>query len=311
MAEDKLVKVKAGIKGAEVEFELSKEAPGVLAGLFPTSAIRSQTRRMLTGQILGKLGSGQLINDAELEYLDNVLKPAEAKLIRQRSILERAAQILETAPPRATLPPHDEAKEKHSAVEDWLAKFWDDAGLVSDEHLREIYARLLVAEASSHGSCSIKTLKALRYLDAQTAIIFSRAIPLVFGKQWLPKDDNLLKSQGLNYGDILELADADLMRTSDSVLRLRSNDEFYSWGKSWIRLENGANFTFPVYGLTRAGVDICRIAQVDRNLNYLRDAVNWLKTNPGMKDLRVSLAIKQNDIDTDDEILRKLDWKLI
>ena len=311
MAEDKLVKVKAGIKGAEVELELSKEVPGVLAGLFPTFAFRSQTRRMLSGQILGKLGSGQLLNDVELEYLDNVLKPAEAKLIRQRSILERATQILETAPPRATLPPHDEAKEKDSAVEDWFARFWDDAGLVSDEHLREIYARLLVSEASSRGSCSIKTLKALRYLDAQTAIVFSKAIPLVFGKQWLPNDDKLLKSHGLNYVDILELADADLIRTSASVVRFQSNDEFASWGKFWIRFENGANFPFPIYSLTHAGADICRIAQVDRDSNYLRDAVNWLKANPGLKDLRVSSAIKQNDIDTDDEILRKLDWNLI
>ena len=311
MAEDKLVKIKAGIKGAEVELELSKEVPGVLAGLFPTFAFRSQTRKMLNGQILGKLGSGQPLDDVELEYLDNVLKPAEAKLIRQRSILERATQILETAPPRATLPPHDEAKEKHSAVEDWFARFWDDAGLVSDEHLREIYARLLVAEASSHGSCSIKTLKALRYLDAQTAIVFSKAIPLVFGKQWLPNDDKLLKSHGLNYVDILELADADLIRTSNSVLKFQSNDEFYSWGKFWIRFENGDNFTFPIYSLTRAGADIYRIAQVDRDSSYLRDAVNWLKTNPGLKDLRVSSAIKQNDIDTDDEILRKLDWNLI
>ncbi len=307
MSDDKLAKVKAGIKGAEIELELSKEVPGVLAGLFPTTALRSQTRRMLTGQILGKVNSRQLLDDAELEYIENVLKPAEAKFIKQKAILERAAQLLKENPPHAALPPHS-ATEESSSIEDWLSKFWDDAGLVSDEQLREIYARLLVAEASSRGSCSLRTLKVLRYLDPQTATLFARAIPLVFSKRWIPHNNELLAKYDLKYTDILELADSDLIQTDSVVLRVLSNDEFYSWGEHWVRFENCSNVTFPIYRLTCAGRELTRVAQVERKPDYLRATIEWLKSLPQLDKLQVSIALRQNDIDTDDALLRKLSW---
>ena len=281
MSEDKLAKVKAGVSanGAEVEVELSKEVPGVLASLFPTTALRSRMRQAVSGHIFGKLNSGQPVDEADLEYLDDLLKPAEAKWIRQKAICERAAKILEESPARLALPPHrtDEHNENDRPDDDWRAKFWDDAGLVSHERLREIYARILVAEATKPGSCSMRTLKAIRYLDPKTANLFAKLIPFAYSSHWIPTEPTLLEKYGIQHSSLLELNDAELLNLTSLQITPKTEPSYYDWGKMLIRFDNMKGVPIACYVLTSAGRELARVAEVERDPAYLADTVQLLK----------------------------------
>lgn len=281
MSEDKLAKVKAGVSGngAEVEVELSKEVPGVLASLFPTTALRSKTRQAVSGHIFGKLNAGQTLDEADLEYLDTLLKPAEAKWIRQKAICERAAKILEESPARLVLPPRraDKHNENDLPDDDWRTKFWGDAGLVSHETLREIYARILVAEATKPGSCSMRTLKAIRYLDPKTAKLFAKLIPLAYSFHWIPMESKLLEKHGIQHASLLEPNDAELLNLTSLTVTPKNEPSYYNWGKTLIRFDNMKGVPISCYVLTSAVQELARVAEVERDPAYLADTAQLLK----------------------------------
>lgn len=293
MSEDPLVKAKVGLteKGGELEVAVGSQVPSYFAKLFPTSALRSQARREITASLLEKVRNGQALDEADTEYLAGILKPAEARWINQKAISQRAIAILEAEPVRLALPAHttDSSTPQSSptmTADDWFAKFWDDAGLVSDDLLREIYARILVAESTKSTSCSLRTLRAIRYLDRETADLFAKAAPLVLNNELIPRDDQLLESRGLEFPSILELIDADLIQ-GNTLLEWAHRDttSYYEWGSKTLRIKHADRFTIPAYALTRAGCELARIAMVERDAEYFKNLMGWLKKIPGCTDI--------------------------
>lgn len=318
MSEDKLVKAKAGVSatGAEVELEVGNQVPGLLASMlssvFPTTALRSNTRKMVAAHIFGRLRDGQIPDDADLEYLDSLLKPNEAKWFRQKAILQRAAQIAQQSPPMAVLPPHEPNGGKTTS-DDWRAKFLDDAGLVSEETLREIYAQVLVSEDKMPGSCSLRTLKVVRYLDTETAKLFAKVVPLIWGMASLPQEAKLLEDYGITHNDLLDLDDAELLHVTPVYKKIEAPADYYSWGDYMLRIESKTTFPLPVYPLTRAGQELYRVAQVERDPKYLGRLARWIKQR-SLRDgqlgdrVRVLSAPHPRDPSLSAEALAQLSW---
>lgn len=63
-------------------------------------------------------------------------------------------------------------QQMHKPNDDFVFRFYDDAQKVSDEQMRELYARVLAGELTRPGSIAVSTLEVLKRLDARTARLF-------------------------------------------------------------------------------------------------------------------------------------------
>ncbi|WP_438023575.1 DUF2806 domain-containing protein [Sorangium sp. So ce233] len=286
-----LLKVEAGVspEGANLSFSVGGEVPKILDKYFPRSAARARVTRVITGRILAKISKNEPLDAADAEYAKDVLGEAEAKWIRRQEIAARAARVLEATPPPPALPAaeaNDDTGDTETSDE-WLNRFWEDAGLISDEMLQEIYARILASEAVRPGSCSTRTLRALRYLDRKTADEFARLAALVVDNSWVPRDLKLLREFEVSYGSLLELDDAGLIDSGLLTTRTYRGDEFFlQWHKrllaidiSGLLIPAGAttkSIDIDCFPLRSAGRDLIRVAQVARDEHYFVKLGEWL-----------------------------------
>lgn len=204
------------------------------------------------------------------------------KWVRCQQIAARAGRVLEQPEVARQLPPIQVADSPSSAsgkvtADDWLSRFWDDAGLVSDETLQEIYARILASEAVRPGSCSLRTLRVLRYLDRDTAENFTKLMPGVFDASWVPSEKSLQDELGIDYSLLLDLSDAGLVKSSPLVSNTVISDQLLiPYGRFILNLENCKGLQYGIHPLTKPGRELARIAQVARNQKNFMSMARWI-----------------------------------
>jgi hypothetical protein len=277
----KLVKV----AGAGFELELGAGLPKALAGLFPGWALKRHAKLAFSGHIIEKVRDGQALDDAEALYATEVLGEAEAKFIRRREIRARALAAYQS-PEASQLPAaaQDSASDAaqgstKTTASDWVNKIWDDADLVDDDMLQELYGRLLASEARSPGACSLLTLRALRYMDRDTAEDFAKLASLTFNHDWVPAEFDLLASFGASTSVLLKLADAGLITapSSNLVRRIEAPPAYYRCAASILGISGvPKGSSFRIMPLTTAGRELCRIAQVTPQAGYVLRVAAWL-----------------------------------
>jgi len=287
MSGDDVVRVKGGVPGASIEVGIGRELPRVLARLFPTRAAKAQARHLVSGEILRKVHVGEALTDADAEYAATVLWDAEARWIRRTEIAIRAARIIDQdSPPELVA---GSAEEDAATSEDWITRFWDDAELVSDSVLQEMYAQVLAGEARLPGRSSLRTLRVMRYLDRETAEMFGRLAPAVFDSKWIPRDDRLLSVFDLSFGLILELDDAGLIKAGSSIQWNVDEDPAFSRsGTRIISLENTKELSFDIYPLTKPGEELARVVNAQHKEEQFLEVARWMTM--GRADLKASWA---------------------
>jgi hypothetical protein len=275
----KLVTVKAF--GAELG--VGAGLPKALAMLFPGWAAKRVAKAAFAGSIIEKVRDGQALDDADVLYATEVFGEAEAKFIRRRQIEARALvafqerEALQLPAPAKGSPVDDAPK---TTPEDWVNKYWEDAGLVTDEMLQELYARVLASEARSPGTCSLRTLRVLRYMDRELAEDFAKVAPLVArGEGWLPNALELLPRFGVSYSVITNCVEAGLLLPPNSniITRAAQGQQFIRVGRLVIGMALSADATIAIIPLTAAGSELYSIAQFEVRSDYVIELGRWLK----------------------------------
>jgi len=255
--------------------------------LRPKRVLRVQGREVIAGAVLRRLAAGEA-DDADLEYAKHVFGRQEARWLRRQQIEDRAVAVLERK--YAALPAPDansNAVEDKEIGPDWFEKFWDDAELVSDEVVQEIYAHVLAREVMAPGSSSMSALRVLRYMDPAVGQQFGDAIRIraAFGEpDWLPNDDALMERFGITYTMILRFDDAGLLDSSAAVVRkfVQAAIVFVRYGVWVVALSrrDGEPFDvqWPIYLLGRGGRDLARVAEVERNIDDFFVVSRWLRS---------------------------------
>ncbi len=292
MTDNRLLKAEAGVsaEGANLSLDVGVQVPGVLARLFPTRTAKASARRLISEGILRKIASDQPLDLADAQYAAEIFDEAEAKWIRRQEIAARAARVLPLLPspreppmlPEASpaAPSPETPQSERTTADDWINRFWDDAGLVSDETLQEIYARILASEARAPGSCSMKTLRVLRYLDRYTAEQFATLAALAFSFDWIPREDTLLGKFGVSYSLLSDLDDAGIVDSSPLVSKtFPSGQLFPRWGTKVLAVQSPTPVKLPIFPLRAPGRELARIAEVERHLPYFFSYGHWLARN--------------------------------
>ncbi len=97
---------------------------------------------------------------------------------------------------------------------DWIRRFFNIVGDVSNNELQNIWARILSGEIKQPGSFSMRTLDTVRNISPKEAEIFQRVMPLVLqsGQNYfISSRTELLSKYGISYGDILCLDECGLI----------------------------------------------------------------------------------------------------
>lgn len=287
--------IKAKVTVGPVSGEVAVKAPGVIETLTSKWAAKARLRDAVVNRAIDRMRSGDF-TDADAALVKDLLGEPFAKVERRQAIIARAEKILPAMPVVPQLPSMTGAGNaaepaKHGVTaEDWMSRFWDDAGLVSDELLQEIYARILASEARAPGSCSLAALKVLRYMDRQTADGFAKVLPLVLNSQVFPRVETFKQQFGIDvgYGTVLELSDAGLIESSHSVSYKPAKEVenvLFEYGnrvllvKNWHRAEAT---DLPIFRLTRAGTELARVAQVIRPDDVFFALARWVRQYVGL-----------------------------
>lgn len=284
---DHLVKVKASAspEGAGLELAIGTEAPKALERLFPKVAVKRHAKLLISSKIFEKLQRGEQLDAGDLDYANQVFGDAEAKWMRRQQIKQRATAISQTESPQHPPGESDDSSGGEQTSEDWVNKFWDDAELISDDLLQDLYARILVSEARRPGTSSLRTLRTMRYLDRQTAETFGRVAKAVFDFAWIPRDDRLRELFDITYDDLLDLDDAGLV-TSDGWLSrtIQSTRRLVTAGSRILLLDNAEGCKYDVFPLKSPGAELARHAVVERAEEHFFSVASWLhKFKPDME----------------------------
>lgn len=184
-------------------------------------------------------------------------------------------------------------KAGHNVDADWFAQFCEFAENVSNKVMQRLWSKILVKETLRPGSFSIKTLKTFKELSIKEAKILSKACALavnnsahnnlriITGYYEQPRLLNFfrnkshklnLASYGLNYSDIMVLANIDLLFASEieSKPLPKGQEMVLMFGnKSTIIKPVHDHCVLNFYKFTPAGSELAKLVHEPTNSEYL------------------------------------------
>ena len=296
MSDNPLVKFKTNVsaEGAGAELEVHRETAGLIAKLFPGFSAKLRGRRIAAGTVLSKLEQAIPLTDVDLEYASSILGEAELKWARKQAVAERAERLLESDEYCKRLPaPTVQAPSDSPSDTDWAGRLLEDASVVSDDLLSELYARMLASGATQPENRSKRTLGVLRDMDRRIADLFAKALLVECGDN-VPQDDALLNAVGLKYSDILELDAVGLLNSSATISNNVSTDDqfFFTNNLRLMMFKEWKGARLPIYPLSRAGRELKRIADVASDDDMFEKLLTWLKGKAkGMPKAKLAHAV--------------------
>lgn len=302
MGDDKIVKAEAGFSSTTGEGRASLELGGAFMGFWarlrPSATLRAGGRLVMGGQLLDKWRRGEALTQEEAEYLEAVLAPEEAKLVRKTAIMERAKELLLAEGAKGP------ATGEAAPSEDWTSRILEDMGLVSDEMLKELYARVLVSEIQKPGTSSLRTLAALRSMDRGTAELFAKVIPFIVS-DFIPEHTALLQARGVTIRELMVLEEAGLVHAEEKLKRIEPPGAVFSMKGYLIVAEFVRRETFPAYWVRTAGQELARVSDIRTQPADCVATAEWLSREV---DGRVGWAARPEDWDGK---TNSIDWSMV
>lgn len=298
-ADQNLIRVKADATGVDVS--VGRGLPDLIGRLLPSKFhIRRSVNVAITERLLEKIRSNADFDEAELAFAEDMVSDQARKYVRLKHVQRRAYGLFEETPPVRLIDAGDGPESQTSQTsDDWVNKFREDAGLVDDELIREIYARVLKEEAQRPSAFSLRTLGVLRYLDRDAATAFGRLQKVLIDGNCVPQQsqvkDHILVLFGLDHSTMLMLDDAGLINAA-------SPSEIMKEGEIVIFALSGHGRVFAarrydrqpltvklrVHLLTPAGQQLARIAESEPDDAAFKALTSWFEPHIAGAELLVA-----------------------
>lgn len=98
---------------------------------------------------------------------------------------------------------------------DWLIRYYEAVGNISDESMQDIWAKILAGEISTPSSYSLKTIDTLRNMRKCDVELFTTLCRYSFDcadkKLFLPNYRDYMESVGIEYSDVMKLGEMGLI----------------------------------------------------------------------------------------------------
>ena len=182
----------------------------------------------------------------------------------------------------------EECVSSEPVSQDWMARFFNSVGDISDEKMQEIWAHILAGEIRSPSTYTYRTLECLRNITQREAEIFLRVSSLALqnsGNYFVAADNNLLNKYDVYFSDILKLDECGLMNAQRLSLSLSifSGQESHIFNKQYIGLIKGTKndvqkLTLSIFAFTSSGVQLIKAIQPEGLKQYLFDYLQFISS---------------------------------
>lgn len=218
------------------------------------------------------------INSMEIRSLQTLISREIKKQVNIDNIIVKAREFI---------------KEKESVSDDpvdqdWVARFFNIAQDVSDDEMRNLWAKILSDEIEKPKSYSLRTLEAIKNLSRDEAELITRFCKLAFLDEesvFLIGNVNMLEKQGIDGSDIIKLRELNIAQLSTPSIFKRfvvSFDEYYNFrcGSKLLRVENmdkDKQVEIEIMPLTTIGTELYRLIEKEENIEYFNDITEFIK----------------------------------
>ena len=170
---------------------------------------------------------------------------------------------------------------------DWINRFFNLAGDISNSEMQDVWARILSGEIKQPGSFSMRTLETIRNISSEEAQAFQSIIPLVIhsaGDYFILSDNELLKKYDSSYPDVMLMDECGFMDSSGTLsINISVSKELptYLLFDKYVIVLNGKKeeaekVSLGVHTLTRAGREIFNILIHETSETYVRDVCKYI-----------------------------------
>lgn len=239
-------------------------------------------------------------NDAEVEilHLQGKEKVAQYVLARNTQKIENVGEILAKAEQHFS---PDEEVSNEPVDKDWMNRFLDIAETISDDEMRDLWARILAGEVKRPTTYSLRTLDVLRNITKTEAELIVKSSNFIVGNSICTEDfaltldeQLLLDDMGIIYGEQLYTK----LISSTGKMQFPLNRQMLLWIYAPVNL----HMSIKCHKLTKAGRDILNLIQENDYVDFAINLAQHLKKQ-GAQGVTVNkiLAIKGTEIECDSE----------
>lgn len=170
---------------------------------------------------------------------------------------------------------------------DWLMRFFDAVGNISNEKLQHVWAKVLAGETKAPGSVSLRTFDILRNMSQSEAQTFNELCKyiLISGECYFiqtngfsekdstnEKSNKIISAKGLHYSThIIPLIECGLMSVNNSLATNFITDRVLTVCNQELAIfiiapkDKDCTMNVDAYFLTKSGIELFNIAIQDKN----------------------------------------------
>lgn len=193
-------------------------------------------------------------------------KVAQYVLARNNQKVENVGEIISKA--QQQFAPEEEVSSE-PVDKDWMTRFLDIAETISDDEMRDLWARVLAGEIKKPKSYSLRTLEVLRNISKEEAETIVKMSAFMLGNGFLCIEDF-----AVNLNEKILLDDIGIVCGEDLINTYTINTEKYSFAlnpsiRYNIYAPSGTKIDIRCIKLSKAGSEIVKLIQGLNYVNYL------------------------------------------
>lgn len=182
---------------------------------------------------------------------------------------------------------------------DWVLRFFNSVGEVSDEKMQLIWAKVLSGEVKKPGSFSLRTLHVLSTLSSQEADSLKRIAPFSLSMTGINcvYESSQYFRDALPLHHIAELYDCNILADNHSMSYSGKVSEpnvlMFSENTALVINEPG-RYTAHIYRFTTVGSELLRLISIEPDEEYILEVFKDMRTNNPLLSLSAH-RIKKRD----------------
>lgn len=194
---------------------------------------------------------------------------------------------------------------------DWITRFFNIVGDVSDEEMKIIWAKILAGEIKQSGRFSLRFIETVRNLSTEEAGLFCEFIPYLIPNgeaTFLPSSSDLLKKYGIGFNEVCLLEECGLIKAKGLFLTKEGEENIFDfmYDKTLIEIimvkknEKYSLTTWPAkiggYFLTSVGYELLQLSEKRyHEKEYLVDFVTAVKKDTYGYDVKAKILSNAPD----------------
>lgn len=186
---------------------------------------------------------------------------------------------------------------KEPVDKDWIIRFMNSIEDISNEHMQEIWGKLLAGEIKQPNTFNLRTLEKLKNLTQHEALLFKKVseIAVLAGNNpYIFRDDNILNNRGLKLNDLLNLEECGLLSAQHLSYTIDVNPDSYSILNNKERIaifynkkQNSKNINIPIYKFTNSGSQLFKVIQSTSDNDCFISCIK--KIGVGLEDILIKI----------------------